>query len=567
MGSDGGLRGANARDRACIALAVLATALPPLVDLAWNGWRRVFTYLAADTFYYLTVARNLVEHGALTFDQEHATNGFHPLWQLLTAAFYGLSRGLGLPEPAFVVLVFVCCLALLALGVVQIGEALRMGRGRVPALLPLLPVGLYALCMFSLEPRYGTLWSFANGMESALAFAAFGWALRCMVELECQHVASPDAGALRSVHQRLGLALAMLLLARLDHGLLALGAVLVYLGWAPSTRRLQLRLALGLPVALALAAYFAFNLLTAGVWLPVSGALKSSFPHPGANYRYLLRLLERPEATHPATIWRLAQILLPALIAALFLPLALLRSRQSSDPLARPLALCAGFVLGLAAYDFVFVGLGHQGHWYFPVSIPLTSLFALSLLETSRAHDGPRQVLVAAGASAGALLFFASVYHDPGRNAHYARFYDARAELQEHFATAPPKLVEYDDGIIAFSTGFPALSGLGFTADAEAVPWLERRRILWLGYRRGFDHIASLNYFGSRGLTPESSSEEIRSALATTFFLDPASVDPFDFEVRYLTERRDLALLRMVLRHCPAEPGLCIPDRQAGRLR
>ena len=63
----------SVRDRVLVGLALAMLVGPPLLDLLLNGWKRVFSYFAADTFYYLTVARNLALQGSPTFDQERAT--------------------------------------------------------------------------------------------------------------------------------------------------------------------------------------------------------------------------------------------------------------------------------------------------------------------------------------------------------------------------------------------------------------------------------------------------------------------------------------------------------------
>ncbi len=137
-----------------------------------------------------------------------------------------------------------------------------------------------------------------------------------------------------------------------------------------------------------------------------------------------------------------------------------------------------------------------------------------------------------AGASAATVLFFFGfVYHDLRYNTKYTQMYEARDELKQHFSEAPPRMIEYDDGIVSFATGFPAMSGLGFAIDREAVQWFRSGRILWLAYERGFDHIVSRNYFGTGELTLESSSEEIRAKLNGTFFLSADATAPFDFEV------------------------------------
>ncbi len=174
------------------------------------------------------------------------------------------------------------------------------------------------------------------------------------------------------------------------------------------------------------------------------------------------------------------------------------------------------------------------------------TMLAFYLWEKERpVADGRGSALVAGASAVTVLLFFTLVFHDLRYNRTYTRMYNARGEVKEHFLEAPPRMIEYDDGIISFATGFPAMSGLGFAVDREAIPWFQNGRILWLAYERGFDHIVSLNYFGTGGLTLESSSEEIRAKLNSTFFLSPAATAPFDFEVVYLPSRVPLAFIQI----------------------
>ena len=42
-----------------------------------------------------------------------------------------------------------------------------------------------------------------------------------------------------------------------------------------------------------------------------------------------------------------------------------------------------------------------------------------------------------------------------------------------HYGDSPPRLIEYDDGIVAYATGFPTMSGLGLTLDREAHEAME----------------------------------------------------------------------------------------------
>jgi hypothetical protein len=82
-----------------------------------------FGYVAADAFYYLVVARNVARHGSFSFDGRHPTNGFHPLWQLLTSALDFATEHLGLEQFTLYVAIF-ASLALIAGGIALLATAL-----------------------------------------------------------------------------------------------------------------------------------------------------------------------------------------------------------------------------------------------------------------------------------------------------------------------------------------------------------------------------------------------------------------------------------------------------------
>ena len=58
----------------------------------------------------------------------------------------------------------------------------------------------------------------------------------------------------------------------------------------------------------------------------------------------------------------------------------------------------------------------------------------------------------------------------------------------------PPKMVEFDDGIIAFSTGFNSMAGTGLTLDKTALKAKLSGNFNQLALQRGFDHVSSLVY-------------------------------------------------------------------------
>ena len=104
-----------------------------------------FGFFEDDFFYYVQVARNLVDHGSSTFDGVHLTNGYHPLWLLTLTALYAAFKG-----TAFFVAVQAVSLALLALfytATVRVLERLGATHTRLAALL----LSLQVLLLF----RYG----------------------------------------------------------------------------------------------------------------------------------------------------------------------------------------------------------------------------------------------------------------------------------------------------------------------------------------------------------------------------------------------------------------------------
>jgi hypothetical protein len=64
--------------RLLLAVIGVATALWVVLLLAWD--EAPFTLTFDDAYYYLGIARNLVDGHGSTFDQINLTNGYHPLW-------------------------------------------------------------------------------------------------------------------------------------------------------------------------------------------------------------------------------------------------------------------------------------------------------------------------------------------------------------------------------------------------------------------------------------------------------------------------------------------------------
>ena len=120
------------RDRYLLSATLALLCGPVILDLLTNWKETPLRYLAADAFYYLVVARNWANVGAFTFDQTHPTNGFHPLWQTLTAMVYKLGHVIGLDDHSCLIMVFLLSVALVCLGVALIAVAIAKRCGRIP---------------------------------------------------------------------------------------------------------------------------------------------------------------------------------------------------------------------------------------------------------------------------------------------------------------------------------------------------------------------------------------------------------------------------------------------------
>jgi hypothetical protein len=256
-------------DRAALAIGAIALAYAVYSCARFalqDDVRHLLVRIVDDASYYLTIARNLAAGRGLTFDGIHPTNGIHPLWLLMLVPLFLFH---GTPE-TMIRLVALLQTALLSLAYLVFWRTQsKLFSPRTAAL-----TGILFVC-FVILPCI-------NGMESALLILAiavlYGYGL---------HIAQTQLNRRRAA--LLGILLGCVLLTRLDMIFIAL----CLLGWcARRCLRIETRsrtLAAALVCALAAAAvvgpYLAFNYLKFGSVMPISGALKSSFPHIalGAN--------------------------------------------------------------------------------------------------------------------------------------------------------------------------------------------------------------------------------------------------------------------------------------------
>ncbi|HEX4462757.1 MAG TPA: hypothetical protein VIA18_32500 [Polyangia bacterium] len=549
----------TADDRHSAALAWRIAALTGLlfvgcvvVDLAASNQRRPFGYQASDAYYYLTVARHAVEDGKLAFDGEHSTNGFHPLWQWTLVPLTLGARMLHAPPHRLLLAIVIVQALLVAAALVLLVLALARDRVALP-LAPLLPLGAYGALAIPVwwhafgtiahgprspvEPLSGTLWSYVNGMESPLVLLTFAWAV--WLWLARDPVKRPRDAAL------LGGALSLLTLARLDHVLFALPILArLWLDRRAATQAGDARsrnawwfaaVIFGVPVA----TYAVYNWIAFGSPMPVSGGLKSSFPH--VNHANLDRLWASVAHLPKQNYWRLLrieQLVIPMLFAIVFLVTTQLRRRATR--LDHLLAAVALGVLLLGAYDLLFVDLTLHGSWYLPISTLFPSLLLLRALGSWR--PGLRvTVAIVVGGALVVVAGFVKLHRYVRAGENYAHFYfDVAPRVRAHYGDTPPRILENDDGIVSFATGFRAMAGMGLTLDPEGARAWSSGQIVPLAVARDYHYITSTAYWP---IVPSisASDAQVRAFLLNHLFVPNA--ERFSYAVDY--SNQNFAIIRV----------------------
>jgi hypothetical protein len=557
------------QEHAPLVVALACLLWPALHDLL-SDRRRAYGYLAPDAFYYFTIAVNWVEHGLPSFDQVHPTNGFHPLWQWMMAGTYATLRALGESRFELVPVAVALGLVLLALTLVVLWRMLRQSSAST-AWFALVPVGIWPLLVSPLWwrdrealpeyrrlPLFGTLWNSANGLETALVLLLFAACTHCFVS-------DPTRSSRRAWGY--GLLLGGLSLARLDHAVFAfVFAVGTWVTARLEGDRQKMRRSLssaGIAVAIV-SVYLVYNLVTVGRAMPMSGAVKSTFPRvslEGLSWLWSLRDGEpRPRVYG---VGRLGGIVGSAVIALIYLAIQArvvfasrpwrrsLRALFAERRLSACLTLTACGVLAIATYNMAFVVHQHIGEWYAPVSLLFVSLVSLQGLSKIGRHwrrGGPSWRARAGGITAAGVMFglaaldwhyFTALHALPRWGAQYATFCEKVApRVLRHFKRKRPPLLSRDDGVVAFATGLPITSGTRLALDAEAAEAARAGHFEELLIRRSVDRLTAFGYLDSRRLRRGERSERVQRH-AENILLEPPRRA---YEVEY--QDGNLAILR-----------------------
>jgi hypothetical protein len=380
-----------------IAIAILMLAVAYLLPPQLNPRR----FPTDDSFFYLQVARNIAAGHGSTFNQVTPTNGYHPLWMgacIAAEAAAGGDRDLALR------IVFAIQAALAAGSIALFWSAARSLGIRSP----LLAVPL--LAAFFLTGMYGSE-AHVNG------FFLLASLLRLI-----HYVKVPS----RRNGVFLGLCLGLAFLARLDN-VFFVAAAAGTAAWS-SARRPAARLAalawIALPVLALALPYLAWNRAVFGHFVPISGAIKSTFPDARPNLR------------------NLGTLGLITLIGAVAACLSLARDA----PRLRRLALgpLAAGVLAHAIYIVVYTDHHTHWSWYYVAGVIL-----LAFLLCIEADALSRRVRPRAFGAAAALLVVALTLWGLVRG--WARYANADAASHNQLVIQILPATPYDRWSVQFA--------------------------------------------------------------------------------------------------------------------
>lgn len=231
---------------AVVLAAVHAAAAPFHSGASW------LLFVQDDCFYYLKIAQNLATGHGSTFNGIVPTNGYHPLWLLTLALFRIVFRA-----ASFINFIAASVVAA-TIATYALSRAILRRSPASPLVVNALAASVASFSMLL----------FFTGMEVILAIPlVLLFILACLRADLARHGAKHAFG--------IGILVSAMALARLDTVILAAmvcTALLLHPRLRPQITRAQLfGIALGL---LPLLAYFAFNHIFFGTWLPVSGMAK-----------------------------------------------------------------------------------------------------------------------------------------------------------------------------------------------------------------------------------------------------------------------------------------------------
>ncbi|GEM_PF-945272 len=442
-----------------------------------------------DAFYYLCIADNHSKTGINTYDGINPTNGYHFLWQnILNIAFGDTSNKSKQVQTAFVLSLLLSLAAYLILFL----QFYKITDSHFLALFAIFPGFFYMLFAMALGQHYSP-WSIINGLESGLTLMIFAFFLLITNRYIYDKLSDTNYYSLS------GIILTLLILARLDEVFLLIAFIAVALKFGKG-KKISNLVFVGLVPFIVIVVYLIYNQIEYGLILPVSGLHKSSFS-PN-NIGHIFNSLVTGRSFDYLSGEHLFSRVLPLLIPLLFVPLiarVLAKTKFAENhKWLFVLKVLSLYVSLKSLYILLFVNFWEQGYWYFFNQVVVFNLLLAILLREYIKNITTGKIISTLAIIV--ILIFSHSYllHSEKEliaSGKLKRNNIERIKKQIDANIPDGKIIEFDDGVIAYSSDNICLSGFGLCIDKQGAAAIKAGRLLDLAYRRGYRYIASLNYF------------------------------------------------------------------------
>lgn len=388
-----------------IAGLIVAAALARIVFLMTADPVDLTHRSTDDSYYYYNVARHIVAGHGITFDGINETNGFHPLWMLLLLPVFWLFSDPVVALRAVFAMVTVICAASFWVGY----RCISHWAGRLAA--------VFGLCVM-LAPFF--LNPMINGLETGLLILSL-WLLIYAEQRYALLSSDTSVGA----NALLGALLALVFLSRLDGVFVVLMTFLVIIIGGllrKSGDRLSILarklVQVGIVALVLVLPFLVWNLTRTGHLVPISGALKSSFPQVSFSS---LRL------GHLSTKLGLMQIGISIVCLVLC---HTLKANQQAECVAKrsvPIILWVLLVAGIAHFANSMLFMNWAVHWwhfasYVPMTVALLALLFGAVFRSIRTQRTVAPVVLVATVAAVVVTF---VWDARARGDHHRPWYEA----------------------------------------------------------------------------------------------------------------------------------------------
>ncbi len=400
-----------------------------------------------DVFYYLNTAWNHVRLGYPTFDGIHPTNGFHPLWYLITL-------GQAQVAPSREWLLQASIYFSILLGVFSLGFIYSIAKRLKNDVFGLVAGAIWAA--YVMATTMVTI-----GMENALTAFAFWW---CLAALVGWWKAS-KRGMIDAL--KLGLPVLILLWSRIDTLPFAIGLLLAAVLVLPGEERVKSRSILTAAFVFVVIGFIPYFLVLhswGGTYLPISGLIKSSDGPPNSVSDLLLRLIVLVKSI--GFTFTPGRVVTLALFAAGLAGFLRMRRTPEGSILFR--SVCLPLLLGVVLHS-LYVLMVHKTSpkWYFaPTNISVFFIISLCVAFGFKAETYRKLVL----AGCGVLTLFAVVMGYKRLNQPFNGFGNYRYQVALWVKENLPKgatIASWNAGQIGYFSDHPTVNLDGFINSRE----------------------------------------------------------------------------------------------------